>query len=347
MAEKCSRAKLLLLIGKLFAEHRITQNERETMKRAVLACREGSDADRLWETALTHLNGFAAAFSFPAVDDNGDNLQQLATPDGGTASFSFGGTVPGAIDNHLAAAIGSLTISQSTTAPFSFPAPAAMPSGYPSFESVAQPSISPFGNAAPTSPGSTKNFKVMLVGDGGTGKTMFVNHFKSGEFNTKYVPTFGVAVTPVKFETNHGPIQFSCWDCAGQQKFGGQRDGYYIQAQACIFFFDVTCRDTYDGLHKWYEGIARVCGSIKEDHEDNADEDDEGKGDHLDIAAVVVGNKVDAAYREVDPKQILFPRKRGCPYFDISCKANINLEKPFLTLARQLTGCYSVTRVCS
>jgi len=41
-----------------------------------------------------------------------------------------------------------------------------------------------------------------------------------------YVPTIGVEVHELQFYTNRGPVIFSVWDCAGQQKFGGLRDGY-------------------------------------------------------------------------------------------------------------------------
>ena len=38
--------------------------------------------------------------------------------------------------------------------------------------------------------------------------------------------TLGVEVHPLVFHTNLGPIQFNVWDTAGQEKFGGLRDGY-------------------------------------------------------------------------------------------------------------------------
>ena len=41
--------------------------------------------------------------------------------------------------------------------------------------------------------------------------------------------TLGVEVHPLMFHTNRGPIKFNVWDTAGQEKFGGLRDGYYIQ----------------------------------------------------------------------------------------------------------------------
>ena len=36
---------------------------------------------------------------------------------------------------------------------------------------------------------------------------------------------------PLTFNTNRGLVQFDVWDTAGQEKFGGLRDGYYIQGE--------------------------------------------------------------------------------------------------------------------
>mmetsp|Transcript_10766 Transcript_10766/g.22896 ORF Transcript_10766/g.22896 Transcript_10766/m.22896 type:complete len:215 (+) Transcript_10766:151-795(+) len=160
-------------------------------------------------------------------------------------------------------------------------------------------------------------FKLILVGDGGVGKTTFVKRHLKGEFEKKYVATLGVEVRPLTFYTNRGPIVFSCWDTAGQEKFGGLRDGYYIGGQAAIIMFDVTSRVTYKNVPNWHRDLVRVCENIP---------------------IVLCGNKVDIKDRKVKARQIVFHRKKNLQYYDLSAKENYNFDKPFLWLARKLVG---------
>ncbi|KAF9421880.1 hypothetical protein HW555_002320 [Spodoptera exigua] len=136
-------------------------------------------------------------------------------------------------------------------------------------------------------------FKCVLVGDGGTGKTTFVKRHLTGEFEKKYVATLGVEVHPLVFHTNRGPIRFNVWDTAGQEKFGGLRDGYYIQGQCAIIMFDVTSRVTYKNVPNWHRDLVRVC---------------EG------IPIVLCGNKVDIKDRKVKAKTIVFHRKKNLQF---------------------------------
>jgi len=162
-----------------------------------------------------------------------------------------------------------------------------------------------------------RQFKLVLVGDGGVGKTTFVKRHITGEFEKKYVATLGVEVHPITFMTNRGPVQFNVWDTAGQEKFGGLRDGYYIQGECAIIMFDVTSRVTYKNAPNWHRDLIRVCDQIP---------------------IVLVGNKVDIKDRKVKAKSITFHRKKNLQYYDISAKSNYNFEKPFLYLARKLIG---------
>lgn len=168
----------------------------------------------------------------------------------------------------------------------------------------------PEGDRIPT-------FKLVLVGDGGVGKTTFVKRHKTGEFEKKYVATLGVEVNPILFYTTRGPIRFDVWDTAGQEKFGGLRDGYYINGQCAIVMFDVTSRVTYKNVPNWHRDLVRVCENIP---------------------IVLVGNKVDIKDRKVKARAIVFHRKKNLQYYDISAKSNYNFEKPFLWIARKLVG---------
>ena len=95
--------------------------------------------------------------------------------------------------------------------------------------------------------GEVVYFKLVLVGDGGVGKTTFVKRHLTGEFEKKYVATLGVEVHPLPFHTNRGQIVFNVWDTAGQEKFGGLRDGYYIQGEFIIgsLFFTSTLQHSF------------------------------------------------------------------------------------------------------
>ena len=56
-------------------------------------------------------------------------------------------------------------------------------------------------------------------------------------------------------------------------------------------------------------------------------------------------NKVDITDRKVKAKQIIFPRKHGLQYYDVSAKTNYQFEKPFLWLLKRLTGDSSLTLI--
>lgn len=165
--------------------------------------------------------------------------------------------------------------------------------------------------------GETPRFKCIILGDGGTGKTTFVKRHRTGEFQKKYIATLGVEIHTLKFHTNRGPIQFDVWDTAGQEKFGGLRDGYYVQGHCAIIMFDVTSRVTYGNVPNWHRDLTRVCPSIP---------------------IVLCGNKVDVKDKKVKAKSVVFHRKKNFQYFEISAKSNFNVEKPFLYLARKLVG---------
>ncbi|XP_019095640.1 PREDICTED: GTP-binding nuclear protein Ran-4-like [Camelina sativa] len=100
-------------------------------------------------------------------------------------------------------------------------------------------------------------FKLLIVGDAGTGKTTLVKRHLTGEFDQNYEPTVGVEVQPLDFFTNRGKIRFECWDTAGQEKYRGLKDAHYVEGQCAIIMFDVRSRITYYNVDTWYSDLRR------------------------------------------------------------------------------------------
>ncbi len=161
------------------------------------------------------------------------------------------------------------------------------------------------------------NYKIILVGDGGVGKSVFIKRADTGEFRQKYIPTQGVDVSVLRYPTNYGTVTFKIWDCAGQEKFGGLRDGYYIGADGAIVMFDLTSRITYKNSKNWINDVKKTCP---------------------DIPIVVCGNKTDIPDKKVNGRIDAIDIPNVIKYYSVSAKSNYNFEKPWLALAKKLTG---------
>jgi GTP-binding nuclear protein Ran len=151
-------------------------------------------------------------------------------------------------------------------------------------------------------------FKVALVGDGGVGKSCYLKQLMSGQFERKYVPTVGVEIHSVKVSTNYGDITLNMWDMAGQEKFGGLRDGYLNSSDAALVFYDVTCALTYRHVNYWKDCVHKVCCGVP---------------------IVTCGNKID------DVSHTVVHSKTQNAL--ISVKDKTELYKPLLCLCQALT----------
>lgn len=159
--------------------------------------------------------------------------------------------------------------------------------------------------------------KIIVVGDGGVGKTAFVQRYTQGTFREPYLPTLGVEVVYLSSELNHLPVEdttpdsTSVWDTAGQEKYSGLRDGYYVGATGAIVMFDVTDLDSFKSVPSWLKYIRNTCG---------------------DIPIYICGNKVDVVGRVVSPALIGdFMKGAGGNTFyqDVSAKSCYNFDGGF------------------
>eukprot|EP00792_Barthelona_sp_PAP020_P005634 TRINITY_DN2738_c0_g1_i3.p1 TRINITY_DN2738_c0_g1~~TRINITY_DN2738_c0_g1_i3.p1 ORF type:complete len:232 (+),score=64.19 TRINITY_DN2738_c0_g1_i3:39-698(+) len=163
-----------------------------------------------------------------------------------------------------------------------------------------------------------KTFKLVLVGDGGVGKTTFVKRHRTGYFEKQYYATSGVNIRTLYFQTNYGKIAFQVWDTAGQEYFGGIRTAYYVNADCAILMFDLTSKESYNNIHTWWDNLTRITTES--------------------IPMVLVGNKFDITDRKVQMRQVTFHLRKMIQYFEVSAKTNYNFEKPFKYLLTKLTG---------
>ena len=108
-----------------------------------------------------------------------------------------------------------------------------------------------------------KQFKIIITGDGGVGKTSYVNKLGNDSFYRTYIPTMGVNVISLKTNTNTGKTYImNLWDTAGQEKFGGLRDAYYRGCDGCLILFGLDDKTTFKNVNQWYREIIRICDNI-------------------------------------------------------------------------------------
>ena len=154
---------------------------------------------------------------------------------------------------------------------------------------------------------TTKTYKVLLIGDGGVGKTSLIAKARNGSFEKLYVPTMGVEVSPLLMG-DMGETILKVWDLAGQEKFGGLRDGYYVKADAVIFVYDGTNQLSQKNLRSWVQDVSRVCG---------------------DIPCVIVRNKVDAGPQKGETLK---------DEFSVSCRTGDGVLAPFEDIVEKLAA---------
>ncbi|KPP71874.1 hypothetical protein Z043_109176 [Scleropages formosus] len=107
-------------------------------------------------------------------------------------------------------------------------------------------------------------------------------------------------------------------DTAGQERFHTITTSYYRGAMGIMLVYDITNAKSFENISKWLRNI-----------DEHANED---------VERMLLGNKCDMEDKRVVPKakgeQIA--REHGIRFFETSAKANINIEKAFLTLAEDI-----------
>ena len=124
------------------------------------------------------------------------------------------------------------------------------------------------------------NFKIILIGSSGVGKTTLVNRFITDQYEENYIPTLGVNIMVKAITIGSNKIRLSIWDVGGQAKWNIVRETYYSGSKGAIVVFDLTRPSTLLMVLEYVENFRQT---VKKD-----------------VPLILLGNKVDL----IDNKKI-------------------------------------------
>lgn len=164
--------------------------------------------------------------------------------------------------------------------------------------------------------------KIVIMGDGGVGKSCLVNVFVGNAFPDDYDATifdkYRACIT-----VDGKSINVELHDTAGQDEFTALWDDWIREADAIVLLYSVVDQKTFEVItQNLYPLILRTR---------------EADAESLPIA--LCGNKCDlpADQHEVDAKAVEdYAKENGWGWVEASAKSNINVKVPFEHVAREL-----------
>jgi small GTP-binding protein len=163
-------------------------------------------------------------------------------------------------------------------------------------------------------------FKILLLGDGGVGKTSLLRRFIDNTFTPDYKSTIGVQFMTRTVDLNdEKSIKLVIWDVAGQSKFTSYRHLYYKDAEGIILVYDITRPDSFNNLEMWISDA--VKHTVKNTH------------------IAILGNKVDLEDKRSVLKskgQEYSTERKAVLFSETSAKTGFNVENAFLELTRNI-----------
>jgi small GTP-binding protein len=93
--------------------------------------------------------------------------------------------------------------------------------------------------------------KILVIGDGGVGKTSLITRFTDLRFNQSYTATIGVDFKSKVIEHDGKTIKLQIWDTAGQERFRNITQAYYRGATGILLTFSLTDLRSFQNIEKW------------------------------------------------------------------------------------------------
>ncbi len=168
-------------------------------------------------------------------------------------------------------------------------------------------------------------YKIVIVGQKGVGKSTFLKRHRTGEFDPNYIPTLDASAVPLTFDTTVGKITLKVLDCVGDTEFTSINDYYcYQNAHGVICMFDLTNIQTAQNILEWKTKVRKAFPTI---------------------SVVVCGNKADLIQ---NPLEVIFRDlylSEITNVYPISIRDRYNFDRPFLDLMRMIIGNHGLNLV--
>ncbi|CAG5116726.1 unnamed protein product, partial [Candidula unifasciata] len=159
-------------------------------------------------------------------------------------------------------------------------------------------------------------YKILVIGELGTGKTSIIKRYVHQFFSQHYRATIGVdfALKVINWDADT-LIRLQLWDIAGQERFGNMTRVYYKEAVGAFVVFDVTRASTFEAVTKW-----------------KADLDNKVQlADGSPVPCVLLANKCDQTKEGLvnNASQMdEFCKEKGfIGWYETSAKENINIDE--------------------
>lgn len=165
-----------------------------------------------------------------------------------------------------------------------------------------------------------REFKVVVLGSGGVGKSALTVQFVSGSFMEKYDPTIEDFYRK-EIEVDGAPCVLEILDTAGTEQFASMRDLYIKNGQGFVVVYSITSQQTFQDIRFMKEQICRVKLACDR------------------VPILLVGNKVDMEHqREVSTVEgMTLAQSWGCPFMETSAKNRCNVNEVFAEVVREMS----------
>ncbi|EAX90216.1 small GTP-binding protein, putative [Trichomonas vaginalis G3] len=107
--------------------------------------------------------------------------------------------------------------------------------------------------------GNVPHFKVVLLGNSGTGKTSIINRWVTNQFSPITKSTIGSNHSRKRVEISEGLVDLFVWDTAGQEEFQALMPLYARNSSLAIIVCAINDSVSFDAIPKWIENVSNAC----------------------------------------------------------------------------------------